>query len=67
MRVIELFAPGERRTNMRDDDRAEILKRHDRDRKKRLRLIKRGVKRRQSAEVEVRHPSFYDAALEGAV
>lgn len=67
VRAIELFAPGERRTSMRDDDRAEILKRHDRDRKKRLRLVKREVKRKQSAEVDVRHPSFYDAALDGAV
>jgi transposase len=65
LRVIELHAPGMRRTFIHNDDRAEILKRHDADRRKRLRLVQARTRSKQTTEVEVRHPSAYEAIAGG--
>jgi len=65
LRVIELFAPGMRRTFIHEGDRVEILKRHNIDRKKRLRLVRGKTRAARSTEVEIRHPSAYEAIAGG--
>ncbi len=65
LRTVELLPPGSRRTLMNAGDYSEIMKRHDADRRKRMRFVERKIKRKQAAEVEVRHPSFYEAVFGG--
>jgi transposase len=65
IRHIALDEPGARRVRIFEEDIALIKARHDADMKKRLRLLSRSRRPEQRVEVEVRHPSLYDAVTGG--
>ncbi len=65
LRCIELEEPGAGRVRIDEDDRAAIKERHDADMKKRWRIMSRSRRGRSIVEVETRHPSLYDAVVNG--
>ena len=67
LRIICLKDPGSRTTVIHEDDRAAIFKRHDEDMKKRIRFMSRSRMFRRPVDVDVRHPSLYDAIALGGV
>jgi len=65
LRLIELEEPGARRVRLYDEDMGAIKERHRMDMKKRLHIMGRFRRHRTAVEVEVRHPSMYDAVAGG--
>jgi transposase len=66
-RSIQLDEPGSRRVRIYDEDINAIKKRHQADMKKRLRFMSLARRKKPGVEVEVRHPSMYDAVVGGGV
>lgn len=67
IRCIALDEPGKRSVRIFDEDIAAIKDRHQADMKKRLHIMSRSRRQKTSLEVEVRHPSLYDAVIMGGV
>ncbi len=65
LRFLELEEAGARRVRIYAEDIQAIKERHRADMKKRLRVMGRSRRHGTAVEVEVRHPSMYDAVAGG--
>ena len=65
LRCIKLEEPVARRVRIDEDDKTVIKERHDADMKKRWRIMSRSRRGWSVVEVETRHPSLYDAVVNG--